>query len=582
MINTTIGKYKLIRLIGEGGMASVYEAEHEMLGTKVAIKVLNPILSANIQIRERFKNEAKMMASFNHPNITKIIDFDDQPHQLSIVMEFLEGEDLNEKIKRSGPLSQEAIKDIFIQTLSAFQYAHEKGVVHRDIKPSNIYVLPNGHVKILDFGIAKLFGQGNEMTQTGAQMGTPVYMSPEQVKADKSIDHRSDIYSLGVTMYFAITGKPPYNSDTTSQFDIFNKIVFEPLEELPYVGDYDDFVKKACQKNRDQRFQSCEEWIDLLNSKESTISSFEDKSISETLPKLSGKDLNPPNSTPQVQTGFQNAATPMPNKGKSKLALILSLVFGSLLLISGGLYFFLEYGPILLNTVREQPREAKATLYQAAFNGEVYEYNFLPKISVSGAPDDIDWNRWSVLHDGDVHRLYFFPKKRSDILYQFGFNKSTSKYEFGYSSVSEIPIQDLPEGTNISNFSILFDGLSYRLYFRSKGNRSLYQCSYDEKKQTYRYGFKSIPEIKIIGAPEDTEWNSWSMLYDGSSYRLYVKSSERMNVLYQFSFDGYAYVYGYNSIPEITVKNMPKLNYVKKFNITHDGGDYRFYNLLVE
>ncbi|MFM2196269.1 MAG: hypothetical protein RL092_1869, partial [Bacteroidota bacterium] len=129
---------------------------------------------------------------------------------------------------------------------------------------------------------------------------------------------------------------------------------------------------------------------------------------------------------------------------------------------------------------------------------------------------------------------------------------------------------------------ILFDGLSYRLYFRSKENFSLFQCSYDEMNQAYRFGFNSIPEIKIVGAPEDTEWNSWSMLHDGSSYRLYFKSFERMNVLYQFSFDGEAYVYGYNSIPEISVKNMPKLNYVKKFNITHDGGDYRFYNLLVE
>ncbi|MBM3165277.1 MAG: serine/threonine protein kinase [Bacteroidetes bacterium] len=265
MINSTIGKYKITRLIGEGGMASVYEAEHEMLGTKVAVKVLNPILSANTQIRDRFKNEAKMMASFNHPNITKIIDFDEQPHQLSIVMEFLEGEDLNEKIKRSGPLSQGAIKDIFLQTLSAFQYAHEKGVVHRDIKPSNIYVLPNGHVKILDFGIAKLFGQGNEMTQTGTQMGTPIYMSPEQVKADKSIDHRSDIYSLGVTMFYAINGKPPYNSDTDSQLDIFNKIVYEPLPVSSISGDFTELISKACNKNREERFQSCEEWLITLN-----------------------------------------------------------------------------------------------------------------------------------------------------------------------------------------------------------------------------------------------------------------------------------------------------------------------------
>ena len=229
LINKTIGKYSITRKIGEGGMASVYEARHEMLGTKVAIKVLNPILSANEQIRERFKNEAKLMASLNHKNITKISDFDEQPNQLSIILEFLEGEDLDEKIKRQGALPDEEILSIFKQAFAAFQYAHEKGIVHRDIKPSNIYILPDGRVKILDFGIAKLFGEGNEMTKTGTQMGTPIYMSPEQVKGDKYIDYRSDIYSLGITIYAAIVGKPPYDATTESQFEIFNKIVFEPI-----------------------------------------------------------------------------------------------------------------------------------------------------------------------------------------------------------------------------------------------------------------------------------------------------------------------------------------------------------------
>ena len=289
MINTTIGKYKIIRLIGEGGMASVYEAEHEMLGTKVAIKVLNPILSANAQIKERFRNEAKLMASLDHPNITKVIDFDEQSQQLSIVMEFLNGEDLNQKIKSNGPLSEREITDILTHTLSAFQYAHEKGIVHRDIKPSNIFILPNGHVKILDFGIAKLFGQGNEMTQTGTQMGTPIYMSPEQVKADKSIDHRSDIYSLGVTMFFALNGKPPYNSETDSQFDIFTKIVYEPLPEFSIDNKFNEIILKACQKNREDRIQSCNEWLAFLNIRDGKNfheNDFEKKNADDILPTI--------------------------------------------------------------------------------------------------------------------------------------------------------------------------------------------------------------------------------------------------------------------------------------------------------
>ena len=266
MEGSLIGKYKISRLIGEGGMASVYEAEHELLGTKVAIKVLNPILSANAQIRERFKNEAKVMASLNHPNITRVIDFDEQPQHLSIIMEYLEGEDLSQKIKKNGALSDKQINEVFTQTLSAFQYAHDKGIVHRDIKPSNIFILPDGQVKILDFGIAKLFGQGNEMTQTGTQMGTPTYMSPEQVKADKSIDNRSDIYSLGVTLYCIVNGKAPYNSATESQFDIFNKIVYEPLPEIIGNSKFNNIIIKACAKNREERFQNCNAWLSELNN----------------------------------------------------------------------------------------------------------------------------------------------------------------------------------------------------------------------------------------------------------------------------------------------------------------------------
>ncbi len=266
MIGNLIGRYKILRFIGEGGMASVYEGEHETLGTKAAIKILNPILSANQQIRQRFKNEAKMMATLDHPNIIRVLDYEESDTFLAITMEMLAGKDMNDHIKEHGKLAVDLSKEIFSQVLSAFSYAHNQGIVHRDVKPSNIFLLPDGKVKILDFGIAKLFGQGNEMTQTGTQMGTPMYMSPEQVKGDKSVDHRSDIYSLGVTMYYALNGKPPYDSNTSSQFDIFSKIVYEPLSFSSMSGELIPFIQKACEKDREQRFQNCEEWLEAIKN----------------------------------------------------------------------------------------------------------------------------------------------------------------------------------------------------------------------------------------------------------------------------------------------------------------------------
>ena len=240
-------------------MANVYEGIHVTLGTKAAIKILNPILAKNDQFRQRFQNEAAFMASLNHPNITKVFDFEEDESHLAIVMELLEGMDLNDWVKEKGAFTFQAFKPIYDQILQAFNYAHNKGILHRDIKPSNIFIDPNGKVKILDFGIAKLFGTGNEMTQTGTQMGTPAYMSPEQVRADKSIDHRSDIYSLGVTLYFALAGKSPYDTENESQFDIFNKIVYENLPELKDNDLANRIIKKTCEKDRALRFQSVEE-----------------------------------------------------------------------------------------------------------------------------------------------------------------------------------------------------------------------------------------------------------------------------------------------------------------------------------
>lgn len=266
MIGEQILHYKITRLIGEGGMASVYEAVHEKLQTKVAVKVLNPILTANSNIRQRFENEARFMASLNHVNITRVIDYEERPEFLAIVLEFLEGEDLSVMIKRNGPMNPEKALSVFTQVLDAFEYAHKKNIVHRDVKPSNIFIEPSGEVKILDFGIAKLVGSTEDMTVTGTQIGTPVYMSPEQVNTEKTLDHRSDIYSLGVTLFYMLQGKPPYDVTTTSSFQIYTKIVYEPLPELTGYPEIDKILRVATHKDPAMRYQSCAEFRKALNA----------------------------------------------------------------------------------------------------------------------------------------------------------------------------------------------------------------------------------------------------------------------------------------------------------------------------
>ncbi|MCX6192790.1 MAG: serine/threonine-protein kinase [Flavobacteriia bacterium] len=271
-INQTIGKYTITRKIGEGGMASVYEGIHVKLGTKVAIKILSPILARNPQLRQRFENEANFMASLSHPHITRVLDVEEQDETLAIIMELLEGEDLDARVKRTGPLSTNEVKMLFTQVLNAFDYAHSKGIVHRDIKPANIFIDKNNQVKILDFGIAKLFGTGNEMTQTGTQMGTPVYMSPEQVKGEKSIDHRADIYALGVTLYFTLTGKAPYESAEESSYEIFTKIINEPIPSLKNNPIFDAIIQKSASKDRNARYQTVLEMLKELDTSASASS----------------------------------------------------------------------------------------------------------------------------------------------------------------------------------------------------------------------------------------------------------------------------------------------------------------------
>ena len=252
-------------------MASVYMANDNKFDTNVAIKVLNKEYVHNENIRKRFLAEAKNLFKMSHPNIIKVTDLIDEGDTVAFVMEYMEGQTLKEYLNTKGKLNDDEIKRFFFQMLDAVGYVHEQGLIHRDIKPSNFMIFGKGVVKLLDFGIAKNTDQRSaDYTQTGTtqSMGTPMYMSPEQIKSTKEVTAQSDIYSLGVVLWQMVTGKKPYDTTTLSTFDLHLKIV---NEKLPLTGTFwDEVIGSATEKRTELRFQSILNIAERIkNSKES-------------------------------------------------------------------------------------------------------------------------------------------------------------------------------------------------------------------------------------------------------------------------------------------------------------------------
>jgi serine/threonine protein kinase len=267
-----VGQYTLVRKIGEGGMAEVWEARHDQLGSRAAIKFLLPDFARNKDLQERFLNEGKRQAQLQHPNIIPAMDFFQVEGRSFLVMQYVEGENLENRLKKENPpLTLDEVRSIARDILSALEYAHSKGVVHRDIKPSNMLLDPNGRVLLMDFGIALALTEEQRLTRTNTSMGTPDYMSPEQITRPLDVDFRSDIYSFGCVLYAMLSGNPPFSFEGATAFAIHDRhvraapppLVFRNPEIPRGVA---NVVVKCLEKDPANRYQTCGEIIPALEA----------------------------------------------------------------------------------------------------------------------------------------------------------------------------------------------------------------------------------------------------------------------------------------------------------------------------
>jgi len=254
-----IGKYRVLEPIGRGGMGSVYKAHDPLLDRMVAIKVMAEDAEAGTEARQRFLREARSAARLNHPNIITVYELGEDQGRVFIVMELLEGEPLSRLIGRVPPVPLRRKLGLMMQICDGLAFAHQRGVVHRDIKPGNIFVLDNGQVKILDFGIARV--GSSELTRTGLLMGTPTYMSPEQARGRRS-DARSDIFSVGVVFYELLSGRKPFVGE--DYFETLEKVRSDTPPPLASVAPglpvaLVGVVERAMAKDPAARYQSLED-----------------------------------------------------------------------------------------------------------------------------------------------------------------------------------------------------------------------------------------------------------------------------------------------------------------------------------
>lgn len=273
------GQFQIIQKIGTGGMGSVYKASQPEMNRMVAIKILHPKLAGRKDLTSRFRREARAMSQLTHPNTVKVFMYGEleEDGSLYIVMELLEGKNLNQTVRKDGPLPPERAIPVLVQVCGALHEAHQLGIVHRDLKPENIFLSSQGGIadypKVLDFGLAKVTERQMRpgsliLTQEGMVFGTPEFMSPEQAQG-KTLDARSDIYSLAVILYEVLTGKLPFVAKTPMEY--IQKHVMEPPiplgerdPERKFAPGLEQVVAKALAKRPEDRYQTAAEFAQAL------------------------------------------------------------------------------------------------------------------------------------------------------------------------------------------------------------------------------------------------------------------------------------------------------------------------------
>ncbi len=265
LVGQRILDFELKSVLGSGGMSVVYRGQHRLTGQEVAIKILPPELAVHDDLKARFVEEARVLALLDHPNIVGLNNLTEQGGRFCIVMTYVPGVTFEHLIHTNGRVEPAEVKRIGLEVLRALEYAHQRNVIHRDIKPSNVLIRPDGVIKVTDFGIAKILGQ-TRLTSTGQTMGTVRYMSPEQVRG-RALDPRSDLYSLGITLYEALAGRTPFDSE--NQFEIMQQQINKSLPPFATFGvavppALERVLRRSMQKNPNDRFADAAAFIAAL------------------------------------------------------------------------------------------------------------------------------------------------------------------------------------------------------------------------------------------------------------------------------------------------------------------------------